>query len=334
VRSDTEPAPADADAATAGEATAAAADPAADEAHAATERHVIELARSQITSGLSLLAEGTVRRRIARLEAGGGPSVSDEIDAARLLLAEALWRQGRPIAARSTLDAIRASSPQRRLPIAMIIEAEALAAAGELDRSAGLVERVVRDIGADAAWELRAGTGGRAAWPQPAVLEHRPEVPAHAPWESAPGENEPPDVERAALARGRVEAARVAYTRDEAVDGDLGDHGEHGRGHAAPGPGDRGRRPQRAGDEPDRLPGGEQLEGPRPGRPPQPDRGQRGRDRGQAQHHQRPHSQRRVREVHVGEREQTARAQVVAPQRRRHRLLPGSPRPGWSGLLT
>jgi hypothetical protein len=172
----------------------------------------LALARAQLDSGLALLAEGTARRRIAWLEADRGRAAADEIDAARLLHAEALWRQGRPIAARASLDAIRASSPQRRLPMALIIEAEALAAAGELDRSAGLVERVVRAIGADEAWRLRAGAGGRAAWPVPAELAPQPQRPERAPWAStAERAGDEPDDERSALAGARLEAARAAF---------------------------------------------------------------------------------------------------------------------------
>jgi hypothetical protein len=64
------------------------------------------------------------------------------------------------------------------------------------------------------------------------------------------------------------------------------DHG--GVDHAAPGPGDRGRRAQGPGHEPDGLPGREQLERQLPGGLPEPDRGQGGRDRGQAERDQRP----------------------------------------------
>jgi tetratricopeptide (TPR) repeat protein len=181
----------------------------------------LALARAQLDSGLALLAEGTTRRRIAWLEADRGPAAADEIDAARLLHAEALWRIGRPIAARASLDAIRASSPQRRLPIALIIEAEALAAAGEPDRAAGLVERVVSAVGADEAWRLRAGTGGRAAWPVPSELAPQPQRPERAPWSSdAEAAEDEPDDERTALARGRLEAARAAFAGGAIGDAD------------------------------------------------------------------------------------------------------------------
>ena len=93
------------------------------------------LARAQIDAGLPALAEGTIRRRLARLEADGAGE--DESDALRLLLAETLWREQRPAGARVALEAIRPGSPQRRLPMAMLIDAETLAAAGEADRAAG-----------------------------------------------------------------------------------------------------------------------------------------------------------------------------------------------------
>jgi tetratricopeptide (TPR) repeat protein len=181
----------------------------------------LALARAQLDSGLPMLAEGTVRRRIAWLEADRGRAAADEIDAARLLHAEALWRQGRPIAARASLDAIRASSAQRRLPIALIIEAEALAAAGEPDRAAGLVERVIRSIGADEAWRLRAGAGGRAAWPVPSELAPQPPRPERAPWTATTHDTgDEPDGERSALARARLEAARAAIAAGALGDAD------------------------------------------------------------------------------------------------------------------
>jgi tetratricopeptide (TPR) repeat protein len=181
----------------------------------------LTLARAQLDSGLPMLAEGTIRRRISWLEADRGRAAADEIDAARLLHAEALWRLGRPIAARTSLEAIRASSPQRRLPIALVIEAEALAAAGEPDRAAGLVERVVRTIGADDAWRLRAGAGGRAAWPIPTELAPQPPRPERAPWSgTTEGDGDEPDDERAALARARLEAARMALAAGALGDAD------------------------------------------------------------------------------------------------------------------
>ncbi|MDQ3690677.1 MAG: hypothetical protein M3406_11725, partial [Chloroflexota bacterium] len=138
---------------------------------AGDDEHVIELladelalARAQLDAMQPALAEGTLRDRIAVRESEG-PAVDDELDALRALLAESLWRQGRLVAARAALEAVRPSSSQRRLPIVSLIEAEALAAAGEPDRAAGALERVVATIGVDAAHELRSGVAGRLSWP-------------------------------------------------------------------------------------------------------------------------------------------------------------------------
>lgn len=182
----------------------------------------LALARAQIDAGVPGLAEGTLRRRIAWLEAsgiGGG----DETDAARTLLAEALWRQGRLLAARAALDGVRAGSPQRRLPIATIIEAEVLAAAGELDRAAGAVERVVDNIGVDETFALRAGAHGRATWPLPAELLPEPPRRGRPPWSTDRGDqpDELPDDARRAAARGRLEEARVAYVAGAVERGDV-----------------------------------------------------------------------------------------------------------------
>jgi hypothetical protein len=184
----------------------------------------LTLARAQIDAGQAGIAEGTVRRRLAWLESEGA-GVSDEADALRALLAESLWRQGRPVAARAALEAIRPSSPQRRLPATMIVEAESLAAAGEADRAAGVIERVVGAVGLDEAWELRGGIGGRATWPLPAAL--RPAEPAapHPPWSSqarpTPAAAEPVDDERVAAGRARLEEARVLYIAGDRGRGDA-----------------------------------------------------------------------------------------------------------------
>lgn len=188
----------------------------------------LALARIQIDSGLAPLAEGTLRRRIAHLEADG-VHADDELDASRVLLAETLWRQQRLVAARIVLDAVRHSSPQRRLPIAMLIEAEALGAAGEPDRAAGLMERVIGAIGVDDAWALRAGVPSRLAWPLPSELRPEPRDAARRPpWSSGQdpvsddaSDGEPVDDERTAAARARLESARSAYAVGETDRGDA-----------------------------------------------------------------------------------------------------------------
>jgi hypothetical protein len=189
-------------------------------------RHVIDLvsdelalARAQLDAGQPGLAEGTVRRRLAWLEADG-VAVDDEIDALRALLAEALWRQGRPMAARAAVDAIRSSSPQRRLPITMLVEAEALAAAGEHDRATGVMERVVESVGVDDAFQLQGGVPGRLVWPLPTELQVQPVRQPRAPWSPAPDAVEPPDDERTAAGRLRLEDARVAYVAGDMARGD------------------------------------------------------------------------------------------------------------------
>lgn len=180
----------------------------------------LALARAQIDAGQPGLAEGTVRRRLAWLESEG-VGLTDESDALRVLLAEALWRQQRPVAARQALDAVRSSSPQRRLPIAMVVEADALAAAGEADRAAGAMERVIDAIGLDAVHALQAGMPGRLSWPLPAELsEPPPRSAVRPPWSPPsppPLEPVPADDERVAAGRTRLEEARVSY-----VAGDLG----------------------------------------------------------------------------------------------------------------
>jgi hypothetical protein len=202
-----------------------------EEAEAGDDRHVIDLlpdvlalARAQLDAGLYGMAEGTVRRRLARLEADAVAG-ADEPDALRVLLAEALWRQGRLVAARQALDGIRAGSPQRRLPMAMLVEAESLAAMGERDRATGAMERVVSAIGVDAAYELRGDLPGTLAWPLPSSLAPRTAPPARAPWAPGPsaGERDRPvelDDDRVAAARARVEDARVAYVAGELARGD------------------------------------------------------------------------------------------------------------------
>jgi hypothetical protein len=202
-----------------------------DEEDEAPDEHVIDLlpdeltlARAQLDAGQPALAEGTLRHRIAYREAEGG-GADDELDALRALLAESLWRQGRIHSARAALDAVRPSSPQRRLPIVTLIEAEALAAAGEPDRAAGAMERVITAVGVDEAHQLRAGVAGRLSWPLPAELQPRPHRAPRPPWAPASAE-EPAEADtvegdaRAAAARGRLEEARVAYVAGEMERGD------------------------------------------------------------------------------------------------------------------
>jgi hypothetical protein len=185
------------------------------------------LARAQLDAGLPALAEGTVRRRLARLEADGAGG-EDESDALRLLMAEALWRQQRPSAARVALEAIRPGSPQRRLPMATLIDAETLAGAGEADRAAGAQERLLGAIGADEAFALRGGVSGRLSWPLPGELRTEPARAPRPPWSPPPrgsddektAEVPPVDDERVAQARARLEEARVAYVAGRLTRGD------------------------------------------------------------------------------------------------------------------
>ena len=183
----------------------------------------LALARAQLDSGLPALAEGTVRHRIAIREADGSAG-DEEVDALRVLLAEALWRQGRLVAARAALDALRPGSSQRRLPIVMLIEAESLAAAGEPDRAAGALERVITAIGVDEAHALRAGMAGRLTWPLPTELMPLPARPARPPWTAPESDDTPSSVEedgRIAGGRIRIEEARVAYVAGDLERGDA-----------------------------------------------------------------------------------------------------------------
>lgn len=186
----------------------------------------LTLARAQIDAGQYGLAEGTLRRRLATLEADEAGGV-DESDALRVLLAEALWRQGRLAAARVALEGTRPGSAQRRLPIATLIDAETLAAAGELDRAAGAQERLLGAIGVDEAFALRAGVSGRLSWPVPSDLRPVAARPPHPPW-SAPDDQAvdadvavPVDDERVTAARSRMEDARVAYVAGDLERGDA-----------------------------------------------------------------------------------------------------------------
>ena len=175
----------------------------------------LSLARAQLASGLHGLAEGVLLRLIAGLEAAGRGGL-EELDAARSLLAESLWRQGRPLAAGAAVAAIRATSLERRRPLVMLIEAEALAAAGDSDRAARMAERVVSAIGVDEAWKLRGGVATRITWPAPSSFR----APARRPDAGAGPAPATPTPERTAAAHARLEAARHAIAADDLDEGD------------------------------------------------------------------------------------------------------------------
>jgi hypothetical protein len=185
----------------------------------------LALARAQLDSGLPLVAEGQLRGHLARLEAEG--AADEEADAVRVLLAEALWRQGRVVAAGAVLEGVRPSSAERRRPIAQVVRAEALAAAGDLEGAQAVVDRVVEELGAEGAWRVRGGMPSRLAWPLPPILRPAPDRPAgRGPFVGAtpvpaPERRQPAQSgERVAAARGRLEAARQAYAREEIERGD------------------------------------------------------------------------------------------------------------------
>ena len=178
----------------------------------------LALARAQINSGLASLAEGVLVRHIARLEVSGRGAL-DQIDAARSLLAEAIWRQGRPVAAAAVVDAIRNASVERKRPIIILIEAEGRAATGQAEQAARLAEQVVAAIGVDETWKLRAGVPSRIAWPIPPSFR----MPARRLGEPAGGGPTPsaePTPERTAAAHSRLEAARQAYAGADLDEGD------------------------------------------------------------------------------------------------------------------
>jgi hypothetical protein len=189
----------------------------------------LSLARAQLASGLIGLAEGALRRHIARLDAGGRGAL-EELDAARALLAEVLWRQGRPLAGGAVVDAIRAGSLERRRPIVLLVEAEAMAAGGDPDRAAALMERVIDAVGVDEAWRLRGGVPSRLPWPVPPSMRPAQRRPAtHLPGMAgaagtAGASAAPPSPERTAAAHARLEASRLAYNsgRDDEGDRELG----------------------------------------------------------------------------------------------------------------
>jgi hypothetical protein len=179
----------------------------------------LSLARAQLDSGLTGQAEGVLRRHVARLEAGGR-GAAEELDAARGMLAEALWRMGRPLAAGQAVDGIRSGSIERRRALIVLIEAEAMSAAGHPERAEALMEEVIDSVGVDEAWRLRAGVPSRLAWPVPASLRpsaRRAAAPAATSGASA---SSLPSPERTAAAHARLEAARLAYGAGHLGDGD------------------------------------------------------------------------------------------------------------------
>jgi tetratricopeptide (TPR) repeat protein len=161
----------------------------------------LALARAQMDSGQYGVVEGTLRRRIATLEATGRNP--EELDAARALLAEALWRSGRPAAAYDAVTAVRPRGVERRRAITMMVEAEGLAAIGEIRQAEGLLERVVNAVGADEAWRLRRGAPSRLEWPNPS-------------W-AGPSTTAGPE---ASPAEDRLGAAAIAYGENDLVTGD------------------------------------------------------------------------------------------------------------------
>ncbi|HLY35411.1 MAG TPA: hypothetical protein VKU35_01700 [Candidatus Limnocylindria bacterium] len=181
----------------------------------------LALARAQMASGLVGLAEAVLVRRVAQLQTQGGAAL-DELDVARALLAEALWRQGRPIAAGGVAGRIRASSLERRRPLIMVVEAEALAATGQSEAAASLMQRIIDEVGVDEAWRLRGGVASRLPWPVPPSLRARrpAEVAAARRGMEPSGVPTIADPERTAAAHARLEAARLLYGAGDAERGD------------------------------------------------------------------------------------------------------------------
>lgn len=175
----------------------------------------LALARAQLASGLAPLAEATLRRHAAQLELDG-LAASDEMDAVRALLAEVVWRQGRPLAASRLIGNIRPSSPERRAPRLWLIEAEADAASGQPERAQAAMERIIGAVGISGAWELRGGMPSRLPWPLPE--EMRPQ-PHRAPGRAAQSVAMP-DPAQTAAAHARLEAARAAYASGDEATGD------------------------------------------------------------------------------------------------------------------
>lgn len=178
----------------------------------------MSLARSLLASALPTMAEAVLIRRIAVLGVAGKSGL-EELDVARGLLAESLWRQGRAIAAGAAAAAIRAGSSERRRPIVTLVEAEALAAAGDLDRAGKLAERVVAAIGVDEAWRLRGGVHSRLDWPMPASFR-APSQRAGSPRRRGAAPVGAPTPERATTAHARLDSARLAYEAGATDEGD------------------------------------------------------------------------------------------------------------------
>jgi Tetratricopeptide repeat len=179
----------------------------------------LSLARGQLASGLPGTAEGVLRRYIARLEAGGR-GAAEQLDVARGMLAEALWRQGRPQAADQAINAIRETSLERQRPIVLLIEAEAQAAAGQPEKAERIMTRVIESVGVDEAWRLRGGVPSRLPWPVPASLRPQARRAPAAPTGPGPTAPTPPSPERTAAAHARLEAARLAYGAGNEDEGD------------------------------------------------------------------------------------------------------------------
>ena len=181
----------------------------------------VRLGRGQLDSGLALLAERTLRRLLARLDAASADS-GDAREEARAVLAEALWQQQRPVEAGRVLAAIHPSSPLRRRPISLVIEAEAAANAGHGERAQELMDRVLRTVGVERAWELRGGIPSRLPWPAPPRMRPLP-VGVGGDGRRQPRAADRADAvppQRAAAARARLESARDAFAEGDAQRGE------------------------------------------------------------------------------------------------------------------
>lgn len=174
-------------------------------------------AKALLASGLPGVAEGVLGRRIAALGVAGKGGL-EELDSARALLAEALWRQGRPLAAGVAVEGIRSTSTERRNPLLMLIEAEAMAAAGDTERAARAAERVIAAVGIDEAWRLRGGVASRLAWPLPTSF--RAPTPPAGSTPGATGSGGVPTPERTVAAHARLESAKEAYAEKDREEGD------------------------------------------------------------------------------------------------------------------